>query len=75
MSDNKKKWSVALPVAGTLYKEVEAETEEETIEIALESMYDPASDTFEWEAMRTIVSGNCCHAPTFEASAEELCDG
>jgi hypothetical protein len=61
-------WSVTLPIAGHAYLTVEAETEEEAIEAALNEV---ALDHIEtWEAVERFNQGNVCYCPhPWEAEA------
>ena len=67
------KWGVTLPVSGSVYCEVEAETEEAAITEAL-CNGDWDSDSLQWEVHRNIVKGNVCYAMQREADAERLPD-
>lgn len=72
MIEKKRIWSVAIPITGVIYTEVEGvETEEEAIEAALEQSF-KSKDISEWEMHRRVVQGNVCHAHTREATAEEM---
>lgn len=67
----KKTWGVVLPIVGSLYREVEASSEEEAIEKAMGAEWvEDQVDTL--ETVRVIGEGNVCHAPVNEASAEEV---
>lgn len=63
-----KTWEVTLPIAGTAYITVEADSEEQAIEKALGEA--ELAHLHDWEALEKIVQGNVCYAPTWEASAE-----
>jgi len=60
-------YQVTLPIAGTAYLTLEADSEEEAIEKALEEC--TMDDIESWAAMRRIVQGNVCYAETWEAEA------
>ena len=70
MSKSKlKNWDVSLPMSGKLFVTVEAESEEDAIEKALNS--DLTTDMLEeWEAHEKICEGNVCHAVHWDAEAE-----
>lgn len=64
-----KTYGVTLPVAGSIYIEVEADNEDDAIEKALcEDMR--TSDINEWEAFKDLVRGNVVSAPVWTATAE-----
>ena len=67
---SKKRWAVTLPITGTIYVEVEAETEKEAINAALVSDYD--SDEMQWEVHRHVVRGNVFYGMQCDAEAEEI---
>jgi hypothetical protein len=56
-----KSWSVTLPIAGHAYLTVEAETEEEAIEQALNEVTIDHIET--WEAVERFNQGNVCYCP------------
>ncbi len=64
-----KKWSVVLPLAGTICVEVEAETADEAIQVALDVNLDP--EDAEWEVFERLTEGNVFYPATNEATAEE----
>lgn len=67
-----KTWYVTLPIAGTIsIGGVEAETEDEAIEKALEMAYKEGEHDIEWEKMRCLTQGNCNYFATNDASADE----
>ena len=55
-----KEWAVTLPISGTAYVMVNAETEDEAIDKALEIVTN--DDIESWEAHRNIVEGNVVYA-------------
>lgn len=65
-----KRYGVYVPIAGVAYIEVDAESEEAAEELALSTVEKKHFE--EWEALRQIVQGNVCHAPTNRISAEEI---
>ena len=62
-------YQVTLPIAGTAYMTVEADSREEAINKALEDV--TKDDIESWEALRRLVQGSVCYAETWEAEAEE----
>jgi hypothetical protein len=69
-----KTWGVTLPVAGHLYVEVEALSEEEAIEKAFNEA--TLDDLESWEAIRQFQQGNVSYCPRpWEAEAQEFDDG
>lgn len=56
-----KTWAVVVPIAGHAYIEVDADTEEEALEKAIDGV---TSDHFEsWEALEQFNQGNVCYCP------------
>lgn len=53
------KFIVIVPIAGHASCEVEAETEEQAKELAMEQQL----TLDEWEALETFATGNICHCP------------
>jgi hypothetical protein len=70
-----KTYSVAVPISGVIYVEVEAEDEKDAIEKALDSDQLTQDNLERWEAHRHIVQGNVCYAVQWEAEAELIDDG
>lgn len=68
-----KTYGVTLPIMGTAYVEVEAGSEEEAIEAALNGEI-TFGDFSEWDAVRQIVRGRVFCGSTNEAYAEEIED-
>jgi hypothetical protein len=66
-----KTWEVTLPVSGLVYTTVEAESEEEAIEKALNGDY-TLEDIQEWSTHEKIVQGNICYAIQWQAEATEV---
>jgi hypothetical protein len=67
-----KSWSVTLPIAGHAYLTVEAETEEEAFEMALNEVTIDNVET--WEAIMQFNQGNVCYCP-HPWSAEAIDEG
>ena len=71
-----KQYSVTLPVAGSITVYVEANSEDEAVDLAFEQQDwrvvtgEGTEAGEEWEAMRRIGSGNVCYAPCREYSVE-----
>lgn len=61
-------YTVTLPVSGKLVVEVQAESEEEAIQIALNAP-STIDDIEEWDVHEHIMEGNCCHAMFWNAEA------
>jgi hypothetical protein len=72
MSESKPKtWEVTVPIAGHAYVEVEAETEEEAIEKAINNIQ--IDDIQEWTALEQFNQGNVCYCPQpWDAEATEI---
>jgi len=66
-----KKWSVMIPMAGHLYVEVEADSEEDAIEKASEVA---TLDNLEsWDTLERFNQGNVCYCPQpWQIEANEL---
>ncbi len=65
-----KSYSVTIPIAGHAYITLEADSEEEAIEKAMESV--SINDIAEWEPMKQFNQGNVCYCPhPWEAEAKE----
>lgn len=62
------KYGVTIPITGIAYAEVEAESEKEAIEKALQEDL----EILEWESHKQVCQGNVFHGHTNEASAEEI---
>ena len=69
-----RRWLVTVPVAGSITVEVDAETEEEAIRMAVECAFDDVTcEGFdEMEAYDRFCTGNVIHVPTNEIEAEDL---
>lgn len=64
-----KTFEVTLPITGYCYMTVEANSEEEAIDIALA---DPIDEVESWQVHKEIVSGNVFYGEINEASAQEI---
>jgi len=72
-----KKWSVTIPIAGSVTFEVETAddaSEADAIEAACAKFEEDGADddTLEWDLLEEICEGNVCHAPVHSAFAEEI---
>lgn len=64
-----KSYDVVLPIAGHVQVTVEAESEEQAIEVAMENA--TINDIQSWEALKQFHAGNVCYCPyPWEASVE-----
>lgn len=70
-----KRYSVILPIAGYACLEVEAESEKEALDAAMDAV--TTDDIEEWEALEQIVEGNVFHGNQnkFEIELIEDCEG
>ena len=67
-----KSWDVTIPIAGHAYLTIEADSEEEAIEKALDTVR--LSDIGNWEGLRQFPQ-DICHCPSpWEAEAEQVYD-
>lgn len=64
-------YTVQLPIAGYVSVDVQCGEDEDPIEVALCSDFG-TDDIAEWEAYRTLSSGNVLYAPVREATFEQL---
>jgi hypothetical protein len=66
MGKRKRKFMVAIPIAGSISIAVEAANENTAIEAAWAAYNDDGADAgeVEWEAHEAIATGNVCHART-----------
>jgi hypothetical protein len=63
-------YNVTIPIAGHAFKTVEADSQEEAIEKAMEEL--TVDDIGEWEPLMRFNQGNVCYCPSpWEAEAEE----
>ncbi len=67
-----KTYGVTIPFAGHLYIELEADSEEDAIDRALESPDLTIDCAEDWETMRQFNHGNVCYCPR-PWSAEATC--
>lgn len=70
----KQKYGVQIPIAGSIYIEVEAENETEAAEVAWEAINEKGEEAgeLEWESLDTIAEGNVCHAPCHSVTVDKL---
>lgn len=69
-----KTWGVTLPIAGHLYLEIEATSDDEAIEKAFDTA--TLDDLESWEAIRQFQQGNVSYCPRpWEAEAQEFDNG
>ena len=62
-------YNVTIPIAGHIYKTVEADSEAEAIDKAMESV--SIDDLGDWEPLIQFNRGNVCYCPSpWEAEAE-----
>ena len=66
-----KKYGVSIPIAGYVYIEVEADSEEDAIDKAFDKGYED-KDIAEIEMFDKLIEGNVCNVYCTEASAEEI---
>lgn len=65
-----KTYSVVIPIAGHAFLDVEAESEEDAIDKAIDEV--TIDNIEQWEGLRRFNEGNFCYCPTpWEASAKE----
>jgi hypothetical protein len=65
------KFDVYLPIAGYVHKEIEANSEKEAIDLALEEGY-TEEEIVECDSYEKLVEGNVCYVNIYEAWAEEI---
>jgi hypothetical protein len=64
------KYSVLIPIAGSIEVEVEADDEESAVQAALATEFTEEDlQSLTWESMEHICQGNVCYAPTWSAEA------
>jgi hypothetical protein len=66
-----KKYAVYVPIAGYIYKEVEANNKREAVDKVFEEGY-TNEDVVEIDMYDKIVEGNVCYLYNTEAYAEEI---
>lgn len=67
-----KKYAVRIPIAGYIYKEVEAENDGEAIDIVFDNWSD--EDIAELEAFDVLVEGNVCYSYHTKATVDLMED-
>ena len=68
-----KKYGVSIPVAGYVYKEVEAESKEEALEKAFDEGYKD-DEIAELDMYDVLVEGSVCYTYHTKAEVEEIED-
>lgn len=68
-----KKYGVSIPVAGYVYKEVEAESKEEALEKAFDEGYND-DEIAELDMYDVLVEGNVCYTYHTKVEIEEIED-
>ena len=69
-----KTYSVTVPIAGHAFIEIEADSEEEAIELAINEV--TLENIEEWTSLAQFNRGNVCYCPSpWEAEAECIDDG
>ena len=68
-----KKYGVSIPIAGYVYKEVEAETKEEALEKAFDEGYKD-DEIAELDMYDVLVEGNVCYTYHTKVEVEEIED-
>lgn len=66
-----KRYGVSIPIAGYVYKEVVADSEEEALDIALSEGFED-DDIVELDSYATLVEGNICYTNYTKADVEEI---
>lgn len=66
-----RKFSVAVPMTGVFFVEVDAEDEEKAIDLAMQKDF-KIEDLENWEIHRYIVRGNVFYGDYSEAEAEDI---
>lgn len=66
-----KRYGVSVPIAGYIYKEVEANSKEEAMDIVFEEGWEN-EDIQEIDMYEAIVEGNVCHLYNTRVEIEEL---
>ena len=69
-----KKYTVKVPIVAVCYVEVEAENEQEAIDMAFESDDLKLENVDEWEALEHIVEGNVVYTYNSDIEVEEMED-
>ena len=68
-----KKYGVSIPIAGYVYKEVEAESKEEALEKAFDEGYKD-DEIAELDMYDVLVEGSVCYTYHTKAEVEEIDD-
>lgn len=66
-----KKYGVSIPIAGYVYKEIEAESKEEALEKAFDEGYKD-DEIVELDMYDALVEGNVCYTYHTKADVEEI---
>lgn len=66
-----KKYGVTIPVAGYVYKEIEAESENDALEMAFDEGFED-DEVNELEMYEKLMEGNICYIYNTRAYAEEI---
>lgn len=66
-----KKYGVSIPIAGYVYKEIEAESKEEALEKAFDEGYKD-DEIAELDMYDVLVEGNVCYTYNTKAYVEEI---
>lgn len=69
-----KKYTVKVPIVAVCYVEVEAENEQEAIDMAFESDDLKLENVDEWEPLEHIVEGNVVYTYNCDVEVEEMED-
>ena len=69
-----KKYTVKVPIVAVCYVEVEAENEQEAIDMAFESDDLKLENVDEWEPLEHIVKGNVVYTYNSDVEVEEMED-
>lgn len=64
-------YNVCIPITGVVWVTVEADSEDEAIELAMDSPDLTVDNIEEWETHKRICDGNVLYAQVNEAYAEE----
>lgn len=67
-----KVYDVTLPIAGIAFLQVEADSEDEAIDVALGKL--ELKDIEEWDGHRYLVRGSVCYVSVTQAEAVEVAD-
>ena len=67
-----KNYEVMIPVTGYIYVDVEAENEDEAVDMAMQSDDISLDNIAEWEVHRHVIQGNVCYALLNSVEVEEV---